>query len=174
MWQTPIRHDHLTGISQASANSRRLPYCEFHGTVRPLRVNETFGPAPMFSEGDAGKRSGARDSGGDRRFSAEYLGVDTGVADTPGLQVRSKVAKGKQAVHRDRSPLPSVPVAVAIRRDSVVRRRHNPYRTHRHLPACCRRRRNDFGKTAQKPSRLSREWVLRAISGTVTPPHFAH
>jgi hypothetical protein len=34
-----------------------------------------------------------RDSGGSDDPSAEYLGVDTGVRDTPGLQIRGKVAE---------------------------------------------------------------------------------
>jgi hypothetical protein len=43
VWQTPVRQDHFTGTSQASANSSKLWNLEFHGTVRPLRVNETLG-----------------------------------------------------------------------------------------------------------------------------------
>src|SRR5579871_2042315 len=54
MWQTPVRQDHLTGMSQASANSSRLPYCGLQGTVRPLRVKETFGPVPTLPEGGCG------------------------------------------------------------------------------------------------------------------------
>src|ERR1700722_12699415 len=54
MWQTPVRQAHLTGTSQASAKSRRLPYCELQGTVRPLRVKETAGPAPTLPEGGCG------------------------------------------------------------------------------------------------------------------------
>ncbi len=46
VWQTPVRHDHCTGTSQASANSSKLENREFHGTVSPLRVNETCGPMP--------------------------------------------------------------------------------------------------------------------------------
>src|ERR1700722_8043165 len=54
MWQTPVRQDHLTGTSQASANSRRLPYCALHGAVRPLRVKETVGPVPALEGGCGG------------------------------------------------------------------------------------------------------------------------
>src|ERR1700722_8586830 len=54
MWQTPVRQDHLTGTSQASANSRRLPYREPQGTERPLRVKEIFGPVPTLPEGGCG------------------------------------------------------------------------------------------------------------------------
>ena len=54
VWQTPARHAHLTGIEQASANSRRLPYWELHGTVRPLRVKETLGPVPTAPDGGWG------------------------------------------------------------------------------------------------------------------------
>src|ERR1700722_12313443 len=54
MWQTPVRQYHLTGTSQASANSRRLPYCELQGTGRPLRVKETVGPVPVLEGGCGG------------------------------------------------------------------------------------------------------------------------
>jgi hypothetical protein len=54
MWQTPVRQDHLTGTSQASPNSSRLPYCELQGTVRPLRVKETIGPVPALEGGCGG------------------------------------------------------------------------------------------------------------------------
>ena len=46
VWQTPVRQAHFTGTSQASANSSKLENREFHGTVRPLRVNEICGPVP--------------------------------------------------------------------------------------------------------------------------------
>ena len=51
VWHTPVRHDHRTGTSQASANSSKLEYRESHGTVSPLRVNEIRGPAPGSPEG---------------------------------------------------------------------------------------------------------------------------
>jgi len=54
MWQTPVRQDHLTGTSQASAKSSRLPYCELHGNLRPLRVKETIGPVPALPDGGCG------------------------------------------------------------------------------------------------------------------------
>ena len=54
MWQTPVRQAHLTGTSHASANSKRLPYLGLQGTVRPLRVKETIGPAPAVPEGGCG------------------------------------------------------------------------------------------------------------------------
>src|SRR5271167_2727936 len=56
MWQTPARQDHLTGTSQASANSRRLPKRPSQGTVRPLRVKETLGPVPTSPAGGCGAR----------------------------------------------------------------------------------------------------------------------
>ena len=49
-----MRQAHLTGTSQASANSRRLPYWEFQGTERPLREKEIFGPVPTLPEGGCG------------------------------------------------------------------------------------------------------------------------
>src|SRR5580704_18442213 len=58
MWQTPVRQAHLTGTSQASANSRRPPYCELHGTVRPLRIKDTIGPVPTLPEGGCGGMEG--------------------------------------------------------------------------------------------------------------------
>src|ERR1700722_316371 len=56
MWQTPVRHDHLTGISQASAKSRRWAKRPSQGTVRPLRVKETLGPVPTSPAGGWGAR----------------------------------------------------------------------------------------------------------------------
>jgi hypothetical protein len=41
-------------MSHASANSSRLPYFEFQGTVSPLRVKETFGPVPALPTGGCG------------------------------------------------------------------------------------------------------------------------
>ena len=49
-----IRHDHLTGTSQASANSRRLWNRGSHGTERPLRVKDIFGPTPRPPAGGWG------------------------------------------------------------------------------------------------------------------------
>ncbi len=71
-------------MSQASANSRRLPYCGFQGTVRPLRVKETFGPVPTLPEGGCGGTDVVLAiPGRDGRFSAECLGVDAGGKDAP-------------------------------------------------------------------------------------------
>jgi hypothetical protein len=44
-------------MSHASENSRRLPYREFHGTVRLLRVKETPGPVPTVPAGGCGTGS---------------------------------------------------------------------------------------------------------------------
>src|SRR5215469_2564769 len=46
VWQTPVRHDHLTVTSHASANSSKLANLESHATVRPLRANEIERPDP--------------------------------------------------------------------------------------------------------------------------------
>src|ERR1700681_3368052 len=46
VWQTPDRHDHLTGTSHASASSSKLPNFGFQAAVIPLRANETGGPDP--------------------------------------------------------------------------------------------------------------------------------
>src|SRR5215469_14809190 len=51
VWQTPVRHDHFTRTSQASANSSRLWYVGLHGTSRPLRAKETMGPGPVAPAG---------------------------------------------------------------------------------------------------------------------------
>ena len=55
VWQTPVRQDHLTGTSQASASSNKLWKRESHGTVSPLRVNEIRGPGPGGHEGECGE-----------------------------------------------------------------------------------------------------------------------
>jgi hypothetical protein len=54
MWQTPDRHDHLTGTSQASANSSKLWNRLSHGTDSALLVKVTFGPVPRESAGWCG------------------------------------------------------------------------------------------------------------------------
>src|SRR5271154_2956018 len=46
VWQTPVRHDHRRGTSQASASSSKLENRESHETVSPLRINEICGPIP--------------------------------------------------------------------------------------------------------------------------------
>ena len=58
VWQTPVRHDHRTGTSQASASSSRLSNGAPHRTWRPLRANETCGPAPGCPDGRCGGRCG--------------------------------------------------------------------------------------------------------------------
>src|SRR6516165_11494755 len=59
VWQTPVRHDHFTRTSQASANSSRLWYVGLHGTSRPLRAKETMGPGPAAPSGGCGGWEGA-------------------------------------------------------------------------------------------------------------------
>src|SRR6516165_6999225 len=46
VWQTPVRHDHRTGTSHASASSSRLRNSDRQRTFNPLRANETRGPVP--------------------------------------------------------------------------------------------------------------------------------
>ena len=55
VWQTPVRQDHRTGTSHASASSSRLPYFVFQGNVSPLRAKETCGPRPAGSAGKCGE-----------------------------------------------------------------------------------------------------------------------
>jgi len=59
VWHTPVRHDHLTGMSHASASARRLWHPGSQRTVRPLRANETSGPRPGGPGGGCGARFGA-------------------------------------------------------------------------------------------------------------------
>src|SRR5580704_1522574 len=59
IWQTPVRHDHRTGTSQASASSNRLWNFESQETVRPARANEIVGPSPEDPVGAWGSRRGA-------------------------------------------------------------------------------------------------------------------
>src|SRR5215467_2584853 len=47
----PVRHDHLTETSQASASSSKVANLESHATVIPLRANETEGPDPRGPSG---------------------------------------------------------------------------------------------------------------------------
>src|SRR4051812_35907730 len=54
VWQTPVRQDQRTGISQASASSSRLWNLGSQGTVRPARANETLGPMPGDPAGACG------------------------------------------------------------------------------------------------------------------------
>src|SRR4029434_8224978 len=49
VWQTPVRQDHLTATSHASASSSRLWYFAFQGKVSPLRAKATCGPTPAGS-----------------------------------------------------------------------------------------------------------------------------
>src|SRR3954452_16949749 len=58
VWHTPVRQDHLTGTSQASASSSRLGKDASHVTVRLLRLNDTDGPAPGAPAGACGERAG--------------------------------------------------------------------------------------------------------------------
>src|SRR5262245_61198181 len=55
VWQTPVRQDHRTGTSHASASSSRLWYLAFQGNVSPLRAKETCGPNPAGSAGKCGE-----------------------------------------------------------------------------------------------------------------------
>src|SRR6516164_9254189 len=59
VWQTPVRQDQRTGMSQASASSNRLWNFESQGTVSPARANEILGPSPWESVGVCGGRLGA-------------------------------------------------------------------------------------------------------------------
>src|SRR6266702_2353603 len=55
VWQTPVRQDHRTGTSHASASSSRLWYFASQGKVIPLRAKETCGPKPAGSAGKCGE-----------------------------------------------------------------------------------------------------------------------
>src|SRR5271165_1991087 len=57
-WQTPVRQDQRTGMSQASASSSRLWNLGSHETVRPARANEICGPLPGDPGGACGSRRG--------------------------------------------------------------------------------------------------------------------
>src|SRR6266404_4698140 len=59
LWQTPVRHDHRTGTSHASASSRRFWNTGAQRTLRPLRAKDTSGPVPTGSAGGCGGLSGA-------------------------------------------------------------------------------------------------------------------
>ena len=77
VWHTPVRHDHRTETSQASASSRMLADSLRHRTVRPDRTNETSGPVPGSPLRRMRRSAGLRDdTWGDRRHSAECLAVD--------------------------------------------------------------------------------------------------
>src|SRR6516165_2862434 len=54
LWQTPVRHAHRTGTSQASASSSRLLNAEPQWTLRLLRANDTSGPVPASPSGRCG------------------------------------------------------------------------------------------------------------------------
>src|SRR5262249_35957114 len=54
VWHTPVRQDHLTGTSHASASSSKLWYFGSHGVVIPLRANETDTPDPGGPGGKCG------------------------------------------------------------------------------------------------------------------------
>src|SRR5579864_481903 len=66
VWQTPVRHAHRTGTSQASASSSRLSNGGPQWTLRPLRANDTSGPATARAFGGCG-------------------GLGSNVAATPGV-----------------------------------------------------------------------------------------
>ena len=55
VWQTPVRQDHLTATSHASASSSKLWYFASQGNVSPLRAKETCGPEPAGSAGKCGE-----------------------------------------------------------------------------------------------------------------------
>src|SRR5215470_6053172 len=55
VWQTPVRQDHRTGTSHASASSSRLWYLASQGNVSPLRAKETCGPKPAGPAGKCGE-----------------------------------------------------------------------------------------------------------------------
>ena len=59
VWHTPVRHDHLTGTSQASANSSRLTKDGSQATDRLLRPKKIDGPVPGAPAGACGARAGA-------------------------------------------------------------------------------------------------------------------
>src|SRR5215467_3386612 len=54
VWQTPVRQDHRTGTSHASASSSRLWYFTSQGKVTPLRAKDTCGPNPAGPAGKCG------------------------------------------------------------------------------------------------------------------------
>src|ERR1700722_9035508 len=58
VWQTPVRHAHRTGTSQASASSSKLWNDDPQWTLRPVRANETIGPEPGGPAGKCGSRRG--------------------------------------------------------------------------------------------------------------------
>src|SRR5271157_5534765 len=58
VWQTPVRQDHRTGMSQASANSNRLWNLGSQETVRPARANEISGPLLGDPAAACGSRGG--------------------------------------------------------------------------------------------------------------------
>src|SRR5208282_5634301 len=54
----PVRHDHRTGTSLASASSSKLWNVGPQRTLRPLRANETSAPKPGGPAGKCGSRRG--------------------------------------------------------------------------------------------------------------------
>src|ERR1700686_4713860 len=59
VWQTPVRQDQRTGMSQASASSSRLWNLGSQETVRPARAKEILGPLPGDPAGACGGQRGA-------------------------------------------------------------------------------------------------------------------
>src|SRR3954467_15373072 len=58
VWQTPVRQDQRTGMSQASASSSRLWNLGSQETVSPARAKEILGPWPGGPAGACGGRRG--------------------------------------------------------------------------------------------------------------------
>src|SRR3954449_5776548 len=64
VWQTPVRQDQRTGMSQASASSSKLSNLGSQQTVRPVRANEIHGPSLGDPAGACSSRRGASSTPG--------------------------------------------------------------------------------------------------------------
>src|SRR5271163_2778002 len=97
LWQTPVRQDHRTGTSHASANSRMLWNAGPHRTLRPVRAKDTSGPVPTVPAGACGGLSGAAATPGVLAGPAPNVSLWIRLAATPQvarLAVRSVMKAG--------------------------------------------------------------------------------
>src|SRR5271166_5854830 len=83
VWQTPVRQDHLTGTSQASASSSRLWNLGSQATVRPARAKEILGPLPGNPAGACGDRRGTSFTPGVMALPEPKISVWTRSRATP-------------------------------------------------------------------------------------------
>jgi hypothetical protein len=148
LWQTPVRQDHRTGTSHASASSRRLCSCAGRQrTVRPLRAKETTGPVPgapvgacgAFAAGRQPRRASTRDH---RRRSRN----GSAPRRRPSLRGRSGDRRGSSTGRRGRSPPHAGCRAARSPRCPGGHARRSPVLADPPDPAGCTRRDFDRGQ----------------------------